>query len=251
MRAHSRPMGPGPRTTTASPGRIVEFMHIALYDNGMRLRQARDVERQRVGDVVQASRRHPHPLRHRAVHAISKALARRTEIVSSGPAQHALAADFRRRFADDPIAFLEAAHGATEPRDRAAELVAEHDRNVHGPGVCVPRLMDVRSADGHRAHRQQRLVVCDVRDGDLAQLDGTRLAARSERRRTFSWQQSGVPGARRARAGVEVYRMDVVADPLEHGEQIPSPRDGTPRRRSRAAHRQRPAARPRTAHSIA
>ena len=30
IRAHSRPIGPGPRTTTASPGRIVEFTHIAL-----------------------------------------------------------------------------------------------------------------------------------------------------------------------------------------------------------------------------
>ena len=30
MRAHSSPMGPGPSTTTQSPGWIVAFPHIAL-----------------------------------------------------------------------------------------------------------------------------------------------------------------------------------------------------------------------------
>ena len=28
IRVHSRPIGPGPNTTTQSPGRIVEFTHI-------------------------------------------------------------------------------------------------------------------------------------------------------------------------------------------------------------------------------
>ena len=177
MRAHSRPIGPGPSTTTASPGRIVEFTHIALYATACGSDQAGDLERQRIGNAVQAARRHADPLRHRAVDAVAESLARRTEVVASGPAQHALAADVRRRLADDPVAFLEAAHGAPDPRDRAAELVAEHDRDVHRPGMCVPRLVHVRAADRHRADREQHVVVADVRDGDLAQLDAPGCSA--------------------------------------------------------------------------
>ena len=42
----------------------------------MRLGEAGDVERQRVGNVMQAARGHAHVLRHRAVHAITEAFAR-------------------------------------------------------------------------------------------------------------------------------------------------------------------------------
>ena len=128
-------------------------------------------------------------------------------------------------------------------RDRAAELVAEHDRHVHRPGVRVPRLVHVGAADRHRADRAaaRRRRRSPGRRPRAARRRQAR--ARSERRRTFSWQQSGVPGARRARAGVEVYRMDVVGRSSAARGTDSSPPDGTPRRRSRAARRARRAAR--------
>ena len=78
----------------------------------MRLGQARELERQRIGHVVQAARRHLHVLGHRAVHAVAEALARRAQVVAARPAHQARAADDRRRLADDAVALAEAAHGA-------------------------------------------------------------------------------------------------------------------------------------------
>ena len=67
IRAHSRPIGPGPEHdhSVARADRRVDA-HRVVRDR-MRLGQAREVERQRVGDAVQAARRHAHVRRHRAV----------------------------------------------------------------------------------------------------------------------------------------------------------------------------------------
>ena len=109
------------------PAESSTFMHIALYATACGSDRHAMIERQRVWNAMQTARRHAHPLRHRAVHAISKALARRTQVVSSGPAEHALAADVRRRFGDDPIAFLEPAHGV--------DRVAQSCRRTRGPST--------------------------------------------------------------------------------------------------------------------
>ena len=117
--------------------------------------------------------------------------------------------------------------------------------------MCVPRLMDVRAADGHRADRQQapRRLRCRGRRSRAARR--RRARARSERRADIF--MAAIRGPRRASCA----RW---GGSLPHGRRGRSsgargtdsnPRDGTPRRRSRAAHRQRPAARLVAAHSIA
>ena len=55
----------------------------------VRLGQARDLERQRVGDVVQAARRHADVLRHRAVDAVAESLARGAQVVAARAAHQA------------------------------------------------------------------------------------------------------------------------------------------------------------------
>ena len=138
----------------------------------MRLGEAGDVERQRVGDRVQAARRHPHELRHRAVEAVAEPLARRTEVVAAGAAQQAVAADLRRRLADHAVPFTKPAHPRSDLGDRAAELVPEHDRDVHRPRMRVVRLVNVRAADRYSAHLQQNIALANLGNGDLPELDG-------------------------------------------------------------------------------
>ena len=89
-----------------------------LVRDAVRLGQARDVERQRVGNVMQAARRHAHVLRHRAVDAVAEALARRAQVVATGAAHQALAADVGGGLADDAIAFLEAPSRRRRPGRR-------------------------------------------------------------------------------------------------------------------------------------
>ena len=124
---------------------------------------------------MQAAPRHADPPRHRTVHAVAEALAGRTQLVAAGPAHQARAADARGRFAHHAVAFAHALHRLARPGDRPAELVTEHDRNVHFPGMRVPRLMHVRAAHRDCAHFQQYVVVFDLGNGNLAQLDCERL----------------------------------------------------------------------------
>ena len=136
----------------------------------MRLGQAGDIERQRVRHVVEAAGSHAHVAGHRAVDPVAEPLARRAQVVASAPAHQAVAADARRRLADHPIAFAEAADARADCRDGAPELVAEDHRHVHRPRVRVARLVHVRAAHRYRPDLQQHLVVGNRRNGNLTEL---------------------------------------------------------------------------------
>ena len=114
-------------------------------------------------------------VRHRAVDTVAEAFSRRAQVVASGSAQHALAADLGGGLADDAIPFAEAANAAAEPGDGAAELVAEDDRNVDRPRMGLVRLVDVRSTHRHRADLEQDLAFTHLGHRDLAQFDGERF----------------------------------------------------------------------------
>ncbi len=103
----------------------------------MWFREAGDLERQRIRDVVQAAGGHPYPARHGAVEPVAETQASLTQVVRAGTAHHALAADLRGRLADDAVPLAEAADAGTGVRNRAAELVPEDHRHVHRPGVGV------------------------------------------------------------------------------------------------------------------
>jgi len=65
--------------------------------HGMRLRQAGEPERQRVGNSMQAAGGHPDIRCHRAVDPIAEPFATRAEVVPAGPAQQAFAAQLMER----------------------------------------------------------------------------------------------------------------------------------------------------------
>ena len=142
--------------------------------NRMRLCQARDVEWQRVGDAVKASRRHAYETCHRAVDPVAEAFALRAQVVATAPAQQAIAADACRCLAHDPVAFADASTGVSEPRHRAAELVAEHHRHRDRPRLGIARLVHVRAADRYRPDLEQHIVVADVGNRNFSELDGER-----------------------------------------------------------------------------
>ena len=129
----------------------------------------------RVGNVMQAARGHAHVLRHRTVHAITKAFARGAEVVATCAAQHARAADLRRRFADHAIAFAKAGNTAADTGHGAAKLVPEDHRDIDRPRMGVARLMHVRSADRHGSNLEEHLPVAKVWNRNLAELDCVRL----------------------------------------------------------------------------
>ena len=93
----------------------------------------------------------------------------------AGAAVDALAADRGRGLGDDAVAFLEPAHASAETRDRAPELVAEHDRHVDGPALLVVVLVHVAAAHAHGAHAQEDVLFAELRHRQLAQLDRLRL----------------------------------------------------------------------------
>ena len=170
IRAHSRPIGPGPSTTTESPGRMVGVPAHRVVGDRVRLGQAGQLERQRVGHVVQAARGHFHELGHRAVDAVAEALARRAQVVAAGAAHQARAADHGGGFADHAVAFAEVLNVVTGRGHGAAELVAERDRNVHRPRVRAVRLVHVGAADRHRADGEQHVGGSDLGHRDFPQL---------------------------------------------------------------------------------
>ena len=97
IRAHSRPIGPGPKHDhqVARMDRRVDAHR--LVGDGVRLAQAGVLEGQRVGDRVQAARRRGDVGGHRAVDAVAEALAGRAQVVAAGAAHQARAADHARR----------------------------------------------------------------------------------------------------------------------------------------------------------
>src|SRR5262249_37315041 len=113
--------------------------------------------------------------RHRPVDAVAEAFAFGAEVVCARAAHHAFAADVRRGFRNDAVAFFKAANSAALFRHDAAELVAEHDGRGHAPALRPVVLMHVAAADAHRPDLQQDLVFADFWDRHFAQLHRTRL----------------------------------------------------------------------------
>ena len=124
---------------------------------------------------MEAPRRDAHPPGHGPVQAVPEAEPRRAQVVLAGAALHALAANPRGRLADDAVSLAEGADPGARARDSAAELVTEHHRHVHAPGVRVVRLVDIGPADRYAPDLQEDIPLADLRDGKLAKLHGVRL----------------------------------------------------------------------------
>ncbi len=159
-----------------------------LIGDRVRLGQARDVEGQRIGDVVQASRRHADELRHGAVDAVAEPLALRAQVVAARAAEQARSANLGRRLADDAVALAKAGDAAAEPGDGAAELMAEDDRDVDRPRMRVARLVDVGAAHRDRPDFEQHLAVANLWNRVSRAARRRAARARSGRRRSdWSW----------------------------------------------------------------
>jgi hypothetical protein len=125
--------------------------------------------------VVQASRRDPDVPSHRPVDPVPKPFPGRAQVVQAAAAHEALAANARRRLADDAVPFTEAPDGTPDFGDSAAELVAEDHWHFDRPGLRVPRLMDVGAADRHSSHLEQDVTIVNLGDWDFSELDRERL----------------------------------------------------------------------------
>ena len=136
----------------------------------MRLGQTRKLERQRAGDVMKTPGGHSDVRRHRAVDAVAESPPVRTQVVSAGAAQDALAADFGSGLADDAVAFVKMPDAASGPGDGPGELMTEHDGHVDRPRMRVVGLVHVGAAHRDGADAEQHVGVADVRNRDLAQL---------------------------------------------------------------------------------
>src|SRR4029077_8710634 len=141
----------------------------------MRLCQTGQLERQRVGDSVQAARGNLHVRRHRAVDAVAEAFPLRAQIVAAGLAQQTVATHHGGRFRHDTVTFAERLYRASGLCDGSGELVAEDDGDVDRPRMRVVRLVHVGSADRYRPDPQQDVAVADVGDGDVPKFDGQGL----------------------------------------------------------------------------
>ena len=136
------------------------------------------LERQRVGDGVEAARRHRDVGGHRAVDAVAEALARRAQVVAPGAAHHAGAADDGGRLADDAVAFLERRARPCRPWRPCRRTRGRAHRHVHGPGMRGVELVDVGAADRDRADlRAGRRASPISGHWHFAQLDRQRLEA--------------------------------------------------------------------------
>src|SRR5689334_3082988 len=118
-----------------------------IVADAARLGQRGALERQRIGNVMQATFGHAHEFGHRAVRAIAEARTLRAKVIFARAAVQAVAADRSRRLRNDPVAFFEPAHATACPRHMAAELVAEHDGDLDRPALLVVVLMYVAAAD--------------------------------------------------------------------------------------------------------
>src|SRR5262249_8948353 len=134
----------------------------------VRLGETRDLERERVRDLVQTARRHAHASRHCAVDAIAKSFSPRAQVVPAGPAEQTVAADPRSGLAYHPVSLSKSANRATHLRNGAAELVTEHDRDIHRPRVRIPRLVYVGTTHRYGTNLDEDLIFVNVRDGDFA-----------------------------------------------------------------------------------
>ena len=139
---------------------------------------------------MQNATRHPHILRHRAIHAVAKTLARVVEVVETATRHRVVLGNDRGGLGDNAVAFLPAFHVLADFDDVAAEFVTKHDRIIHRPGMIRRPLVQVRAAHAHIGDLQQHVLGTDGGFLDFTDFD------RAFSRRVVD-DSSGFHGAKR------------------------------------------------------
>ena len=183
--AHSSPIGPGPRTSTRSPGLNRRIVHDRVVRHRAGLRQAGFLERQLVRHPVQTAGRHADVLGHRAVDPVAEAFARRIEVVQPLTRHRVHGVDDRRRLADDAVAFFPAGRAGADFGDRPAEFVTQDHGVIDRPAMIRRPLVQITAADADRGDLQQHVFRTDLRPLDLAELDGVALVGEIDDSRLF------------------------------------------------------------------
>ncbi len=164
--------GAGAEHDDAVAGLDARVLHDRIVGDAAGLGEAGLLERQLVGHVVQDARGHADVFGHGAIHAVAEALAGGVEIVEAAPGHRVVRRDDGGGLADDAVAFLPALHLLADFDDAPAELVAEHDRVIHRPGVIGGPLVQVAAADADVGDFEQDILRADGGLFDLADFDG-------------------------------------------------------------------------------
>ena len=137
----------GPEDDHAVAGFDAGVLHDGVIGDAAWFGEAGLFEGEGVGHRVQDALRDADVLGHRAVDAVTEALAGRVEVVEPAAAHRVVGRDDRGGLAHHAVAFLPAFDLLAQLDDASGEFVTEDDRVVDRPGVVGRPLVEVAAAD--------------------------------------------------------------------------------------------------------